>query len=400
MIHEVRIENFFSIRDEQVLDLRVPGNAPKLDRFRPAPSRPSTRLPTVVALYGPNASGKSTVLRTLSATIDFALNSFDSFSEDDEIYYFQPFGWQSSQLKPTKIWLEFDAPWLDKGQLKLFQYELHLNNIGSPFGSKDVLYEALRFSPEGKMRRVFERKGQKFTVSKKNFGLLEKDMRLQAIRPNASVVSTLAKFNHRESADIRAGLARVQSNIQGLFKVESAGKQLLQAYKEDDGLLEELNRELRRFDVGLESMSLAEGNNGLFAYFAHTGLDGYLLMPDESRGTQRFIEIFPRLHYVLKFGGIAVIDELDTDLHPLLIPELLRWFQDPIRNPKSAQLWFTAHNASLMNELEKEEIFFTEKDASGGTQVYGARDIEGLRREPSLEKKYLGGVLGAVPHIG
>jgi len=106
------------------------------------------------------------------------------------------------------------------------------------------------------------------------------------------------------------------------------------------------------------------------------------------------------LQYVLDDGGLAVIDELDTDIHPLLVPELFRWFYDQQRNPQGAQLFFTAHNPAILNELEKEQVFFTEKPSGLPTKIYGARDIKGLRREPSLMKKYLSGELGAVPHIG
>ena len=92
--------------------------------------------------------------------------------------------------------------------------------------------------------------------------------------------------------------------------------------------------------------------------------------------------------------------EIDSDSHPFLLPELFRWFNDPLRNKHGAQLFFTAHNPSLLDDLEKEQVFFTEKPYGKSSVVYGARDIEGLRREPSLMKKYLSGALGAVPHIG
>ncbi|KAF0096959.1 MAG: abortive infection protein, partial [Hyphomonadaceae bacterium] len=113
-----------------------------------------------------------------------------------------------------------------------------------------------------------------------------------------------------------------------------------------------------------------------------------------------FIDLFPMILSTLGNGGILLLDELDTDLHPLLIPELLYWFYDPVRNPHKAQLLFSAHNASLLDELEKEQVFFTEKPMGKATQIYGAKDIGGLRREPSLTKKYLSGELGAIPQIG
>jgi hypothetical protein len=53
-----------------------------------------------------------------------------------------------------------------------------------------------------------------------------------------------------------------------------------------------------------------------------------------------------------------------------------------------------------LENLAKEEIFFTEKDTQGRTKIYGLRDIEGVRRVDNFYQKYLGGVYGAVPRIG
>lgn len=397
MIHRISIENFFSIRDKQTLDLQIAVNAPDLFNFRVSLSKPEIRLPSVVALFGPNASGKSTVLRAITTTIAFALYSF-RLPPNETLRDFQSFRSEAAWNSPTKISIDFDASWLREAST-LFRYELHLDQAGPWTGAQRVLYEAMHFAPEGKMRRVFERRGDKITVGK-DFDIGANDVRLKSVRPNCSVISTLAQLNHRVAYLIWQDLSSLQSNLWGLSQVETGVKDLLHYYTEDAELTKGLNRELRRLDTGLDRMIIEKGPEGLFAKFVHDGLDEPILMVEESTGTQRFIGIFPRLHYVLKTGHIAVIDELDSDLHPLLIPELLRWFHDPKRNPHNAQLWLTVHNAAVMDELEKEEIFLCEKDLYGGTRIYGAQQIEGLRREPSLARKYLGGVLGAVPHIG
>ncbi len=84
----------------------------------------------------------------------------------------------------------------------------------------------------------------------------------------------------------------------------------------------------------------------------------------------------------------------------MMLSEILRWFYDPKRNPNDAQLWMSCHNASLLEELSKEEVLFCDKDGRGRTQVYGLRDIQSVRRTDNYYRKYLGGVYGAVPQIG
>jgi predicted ATPase len=97
---------------------------------------------------------------------------------------------------------------------------------------------------------------------------------------------------------------------------------------------------------------------------------------------------------------VAIIDELDNSIHPLLLPEIVRWFYDPQKNPYGAQLWMTCQAASLLEELQKEEVFFCEKNLQGQSQVYALTDVQAVRRSDNLYKKYLGGVYGAVPKVG
>ncbi len=210
----------------------------------------------------------------------------------------------------------------------------------------------------------------------------------------------MAQLNHKLSSDLILGLRQLQTNIIGLDKANGGLGNALVFYAQHSNFLQRLNRELSRLDLGLEEMKIYPGNPGPTAAFKHFGLDCEILLAQESAGTRRFIEIFPLLQFVLDVGSVAVIDELDTDIHPHLIPEVFRWFYDPQRNSKGAQLLFTAHNPAILDELEKEQVFFSEKPSGKPTRIYGAREIKGLRREPSLMKKYLSGELGAVPHIG
>jgi hypothetical protein len=397
VVYRIVIENFFSVAARQEIDLRVSANAPELPCFRSSRPVPNQRLPLIVGVYGPNASGKSTVLRAITTAAWFIRQSF-SLAPNDAIPLFNPYAQNLWWNLPSKIIIDYEARMTVGAPAAVFRYELHINHKAERFGS-EVGYEALSYAPQGKFRRIFERHGQKFEFGRE-FEITSNDSRVQSIRSNASVVSTLAQLNHRLANDFILSMHAIQTNIVGLDKVQTGLTQSLAFYSQRPEYLNRLNRELSRLDLGLEEMKIYPGNNGPIAAFKHTGLDFEIFLAQESRGTRRFIEIFPLLQYVLDHGGLAVIDELDTDIHPLLVPELFRWFYDKDRNSKGAQLLFTAHNPAILDELQKEQVFFTEKLSGKPTRVYGARDIKGLRREPSLMKKYLSGELGAVPHIG
>lgn len=399
MIHKITIENFFSIAACQELIFEVPRSTPDLACFKSPCSKRKARLPTVVGFFGSNASGKSTILRAIVSSFKFAQHSVDW---TDKIHLlFQPYKRKDWWNKPTKIMIEFDCKISSDAPTTLFRYELHVGHLEHDLSTKTIVYESLSYAPQKKFRCLFERKeqdihfGQEFGIANTN------DPRKESVRPNASVISTLAKFNHALSIHLSQIIGTMQTNYIGATKIQFDAHQWLSLYANDSACLGRLNRELRRFDVGIESMAIEFGNQGqLFAKFKHLGLDSFVYFEEESAGTQRFVEIFPRLHYALETGSIAIIDEIDTDLHPLLLPELFRWFNDQERNPHAAQLFFTAHNPALLDDLEKEQVFFTEKPSGESSHVYGARDIKGLRREPSLMKKYLAGELGAVPHVG
>lgn len=395
MIHEIALENFLCVADQQIIDLRVARNVPEDDRFRRSPSRSDTRLPTVVGLFGPNASGKSTIIRAITAMVAFATRSFD-LPVDSPPIYFLPHASREWSGEPTRLSVQFDASWLNE-RFALFEYSLVIGNKdGQPLS---MLEESLQYQEEGsKFRRVFERKGDKILPGD-ILGIKQTDPRLLSVRPNCSVIAALAKFNHTLAMTIWSDLNNLQSNLWGFGRVDPDPQALITFYARHPEALAALNAQLARIDVGLEEMAIASTTSGPIATFRHEGLARDILFHEESRGTQRFVTIFPQLFYVLQNGHIALVDEIDGDLHPLLMPEIFRWFHDPKINLGNAQLFMTAHNAAIMDDLEKEEVFFTEK-RGGKTVVFGAKDIKGLRREPSLSKKYLGGLLGAVPRVG
>ena len=134
--------------------------------------------------------------------------------------------------------------------------------------------------------------------------------------------------------------------------------------------------------------------------FRHEGLAFPMPAVLESHGARQFLKLFPMIADALDTGGIAVIDELDAAIHPMLLPEIVGWFHDPSRNPNNAQLWMSCNNASLLEDLSKDEIVFCEKCARGRTEMYCLNDVKGVRRNDNYYRKYLGGVFGAVPRVG
>lgn len=393
MIHRVEIENYGSIRERQVIDLKIPATAPGLERFVRAKGDESVRLPTVVAFFGPNASGKTTVLRAIASAIEFAALSFNF--QPAPISFFQPFRCAEWINRPTRVQIDFDACWIGEHP-HVFRYQLSV--VRGDDKEQRVLHESLQVRDGHRFRYLFKRDEQVIRCAKE-LQLPPLDARLKAVRPDASVVSTLAWLNHPIFRVAFEDLVRTQRYVRGYHTVPSI-EHALTFLDANTEALDSLVLHLTRLDIGLADISLEKTANGLVAMFSHEGLDERVSLPEESSGTRSFITYFPALWFSLQKGQPALIDEFDVDLHAMLIPQILRWFQDPDLNNNQAQLFFVGHNVAVMDALEKEEVYLVEKSRQGATSVYGLKDIQGVRREPSLQRKYLGGVFGAVPNIG
>ena len=403
MIHEFAVSNYFSIYEETVLDLRIPGTAPDLPRFRRSKAKPDVRLPTVAVIMGPNGSGKTTVLRALVNVMRIASVSSLSTAEAS-ISTILPFLSKKAQNEPTRFRLEFDADWLTPDKTReLFRYELSVGREPSAT-SNFILHEALFHFPKGRPRRLFERgtPGEATYVSPE-FGLKPKDPRLDAVRADTSVIATLALLNVHLAEQINEGMRRVYG-LSNIVTYQENWQPTTEAvvgwYETNDRMKSWMKQQMQRSDLAIQDVDIRIDGTKKQAFFRHHGLDGAVPLPSESSGTKRLFHIVPQIRFALDLGIPLILDEVDGDLHVDIVNEIIHWFHADETNPHQAQLFVSAHNVGLLDDLEKEELFIVEKGPDSATRVHAAQDVSGLRRDTRLYPKYRAGVLGGIPKIG
>ena len=406
MLYKLEIENFYSVREKQILDLTISSSIDDPDdRFAPIFVGSDDHAPKVVALYGANASGKTTVLKALSFLTGFVRVG----SQSMPLAAVQPFADAESAGQPIRFAMEMggftdfkDAlgrtpSWMRANHNGLLRYELEIRTGDAGLV---VAYESLDQKPQGKGRwqRIFERHGD-FTVSGSDHFPTREFRHLQkTLGPGQSVLSSYGQFNHPTAAYYATAIGSTFTNI-GIDPLDT-DKPLADMFEAVPDILTRLNRDLNRIDAGIEAVRVDSQFGEKRLVFTHAGLGNELLWQNESRGTRAFVGLFPILTGPLSFGKLALVDEFDTLIHPLLLPEILRWFYDEHdRNPEIGQLWMTCHSPTLLEDLVKEEVVITEKDGKGRTRVFSLMDIK-LRRDENLYKKYLGGSLGGIPVIG
>ncbi len=403
MIHTFSVSNYRSIREEAVLDLRVPGTAPDLPRFRQSAAKPDIRLPSVAVFMGPNGSGKTTLLKALVETALIAFYASPA-EKNNPIGALLPFASSKTAKEPIRFRVEVEADWLAPGEARrLFRYEVAVGRDSAGPKNRVFHYEALSWFPKGRTRRLFERSGpgEAIYVSRET-GLKLGDERLKAVRADASVVATLSLLNVPLAMRVAESmqLLLVTSNIMHQETWELPTKSVIQMLKDNPRLKDWIEKYIRSSDLGIRDMGITDHAGGHSVIFSHHGLDAPVDLYAESRGTKRLFHLLPQIATALDRGVSVALDEVEGDLHVDVAGEMLGWFRSRETNPHDAQLLVSSHNVGLLDDLEKEELFIVEKDADGATRVHGAQDVRGLRRDTRLYPKYRAGVLGGIPKIG
>ena len=413
MLIEFSVSNFRSIKEEQTLSMIADSSTRKNDNtFVPIEGN-KLRLLNSAAIYGANASGKSNILKALDRLISYihTLN----IDVDDNIPYYEPFELDKLCLSQPSI---FKLSFIIEGIM--YEYQI-------AFDSREVHHEQLDYYPHKRQANLFIR-----TKNEVKRGAYFQDKRLFSSKALTKYpyLSKMAREEHEQMQRIYEYLktyAFFAANDTDMSS--SLVHQVNQLLQEDQKLKIKLDKLIKIADTQIEKIELEEkdvkfefpdelpegiknfilSSNKYKVFAVHKNFrDGesegvriFNFFQKESSGTIRLAELGAIMLLILNRGHILVIDEIDNSLHPKLCKFLIKLFHHPLTNPRNAQLIFASHETTLLDRelLRKDQIWFTEKNKYGETQLFSAQDFDKVKGDEPFDRWYMQGKFGGQPNI-
>ena len=419
MLLRFQVTNHASLRDEQELSLVASDHHPERAE-RELVSGDFSAVP-VAAIYGTNASGKSNVIDAICWMRQAVLSSFRRWDPTGGVPR-RPFALRRDVASsPTS-----------------FSVDFALDGVRHEFGfSVDddrVTEEWLYYYPERKANRLYERKADSSVVFGRSL-MGRKKIISELLRPNSLYLSVAAAQGHPQLSEVyrwfQSGLrlatdgnfrARLDHTVQlllgdreqgdaapvmRLLRFADLGVSGLEVEEPDEAVMDEYQRLTRAMRDALGERVRVEAPGLHSVRVEHRTSEGVfpLDLGEESSGTRTWIGLMGPVLATLTQGSVLCVDELDARLHPYLVDALVGLFQSPDMNRMGAQLIFTTHEAALLGrnvrtELYRDQVWFTEKDADAlTTRLFPMTEFHVRDSLENLEKRYLAGRYGAIPHL-
>ncbi|MDD4979544.1 MAG: AAA family ATPase [Gallionella sp.] len=391
MLHSFAFSNFQSFRERVEVDLTI-GRKVGLTEWMCEAST-GERVSKLMAVIGPNGSGKTALLKPLAFLAWFIGQSFQN-APDAGIPVAPHFA-SSDEPVEFECMVDFDG--------KLWRYVLRCT-------PERVLHEAL-YQKRERFGYVFVRDWDAATnsyiIKQQDFGLAPQEAR--KVRANVSLIAWAAQYDVPLAKRMSATSVVTNVNLLGRLPMADQAVYLAaQHFSANADQYKRMQQLLSAWDLGLSGVDLQEipinnpqepGQKIWMPFGKHKSHDKEFRLPFafESTGTQGAFVLLSRLLQTLEIGGFAVIDEFENDLHPHMLEPILDLFANPSTNPHNAQLLFTCHAIEVLNLVHKSQVMLVQKNEDCESTASRMDAVEGIRNDDNYYAKYMAGAYGAVP---
>ena len=396
MILKIEFENFFSIRDRIRIDFRAANINTALARELSHNVMDWKGVPVLksVGLFGPNASGKSNIMKAIDFCCRLILNSH--LNNEGAVFNFEPFKFDGWQEKPSKFLIDFVCDGVE------YEYSFELTKT-------KILSESLYHYPVGRRAKVFVRAAD----GKYSFGtgVINKPTDVVLNTSDKNLFLSRASSMNREIAQklyryflnqFLLGLVNV-NELMVLDSFNTYKKVILKALEICDTDITDIEARKEQIPAPVAIPGQGELSFKLvdvlkFKTFHRNKKDvNFDLDMEESNGTRKLFQILIRLLDVVENRKGIMMDEFDMGLHTRLADFIL----DLIHASEGSQLLFSSHNTNLIDvkRLRRDQIVFVNKSEDGATEVYSLYDFKDFRENMDAKKGYIQGRFDAVPYV-
>lgn len=418
MLIEFSVKNWRSFREQQTLSLVGAKDDSLLDSHSFDSATPATtRLLRSAMIYGPNASGKSNLIKAIQTMQKIVLASASEGQRNDPLPVVSFLLDSHTKDAPT----EFETIFVADGVR--YQY-------GFSATTTRILEEWLFAFPNGRPQRWFSRSymPEKGDYDWKMGHALpgKKQLWQDSTRENALFLSTAIQLNSKPLQPVYdwfKNILRIALNTEVLSP--SLTLYLCTEPEQRSRVLDFLmaaDLDIHDINIKSEKMSLAhlpldmpdelksiiltkmkDGSILNIQTIHHTSQGEPVLfdVKEESDGTQKLFAFAGPFLDILEHGRVLFIDELNDHLHPKMVQFLVQLFHNNATNPKNAQLVFTTHETSIMDQehFRRDQVWFCEKTADQATKLYPLTNFHPRKGREDLRSNYLDGLYGALPYL-
>jgi hypothetical protein len=420
MLIEFSVTNFRSIAGTQTFSFVADESKQDGDKqvFVPSGSEYVAKLNLLktAAVYGANAAGKSNVIKAMSVMKRVISQSAKSGQRGDELPV-APFKLDADLAKAPS---EFEAVFIADGVRYQYGFSASASRI-----FEEWLFAYPKGRPQNWFNRAWDAESKTYQWSFGTGLLGEKQVWKNATRENALFLSTAVQLNSEQLKPVfdwfddhlrMIGVNGFPPVFSAEYCFKSGGlHEVLNFLKQGDVGIDDLEVKADAFNPealpedmpqALRDMLLNEmqGKEVYEIQTMHRSAQGDMIpfiLDDESTGTQKLFAFAGPWLDTLKNGYVLFVDELHDNLHPKLVQYLVELFHDAKTNPRNAQLFFTTHETSILNQsvFRRDQVWFCEKDERSATQLFPLTDFSPRKNRDNLEAAYLSGRYGAVPFI-
>ena len=373
MLSQVKFSNFKSFIKDTTIDI-------KRTNYKLLEQNTYNNILKGVSFFGGNASGKTNALTSVRFLLDLL------FTDKDQNFIL----YHSFFTSKTKTKMEYTFVIDEKEIYYSFTFR----------GSEEIIEEIVEIDKKNIITRIGN--NAKTYISDNEEEYVDVDKNILFLRK--------LYFNTKFSGNniLKKWFAFLQNSVyvnayeRRVISFNNL-KLTLYPYLDESGE-NEFNKFFNDFNFGFNVSYSNNGQSGQYTFkdeentlfFQRKEMSVSIPYMFESLGNQTLVNLLPAVLHVAKNGGMLLIDEFSSGFHNELEELIIKYFMNYSKN---SQLFLVSHSTNILSNslLRPDQLYAVDFLNTDGSVLKRFSD-EQPRAAQNIEKMYLGGVFGGVPH--